>query len=115
MMGAALVDIENRPKVRNMRRRTFIQSTALAVAGTNLSASAFAEGSKYKNKVGLQLYSLRDVIFKDPKGVLRSVADFGYRELETFGYVEGKLFGLPVREYGDYVEDFATENHQWSL
>ncbi len=92
-----------------MKRRTFIQSSALAVAGAGLASSAWAADSKYKNKVGLQLYSLRDVINKDPKGVLKSVADFGYKKLETFGYKEGKQFGLPVKEYGDYVKSLGMK------
>jgi sugar phosphate isomerase/epimerase len=93
-----------------MKRRTFIQSTALAIAGTSLVNSAFADvGSKYKNKVGLQLYSLRDVIFKDSKAVLKSVSEFGYKELETFGYKDGKLFGMTVKEYGDYVKSLGMK------
>jgi sugar phosphate isomerase/epimerase len=92
-----------------MKRRTFIQSAALAMAGAGLATSAWAAGSKYKNKVGLQLYSLRDVIGKDPKGVLKSVADFGYKELETYGYSEGKLFGLSVKEYSDYVKSLGMK------
>ena len=93
-----------------MKRRDFIQSTALTVAGAGLINSAFAgAGSKYKNKVGLQLYSLRDVINKDPKAVLKSVSEFGYKELETFGYNDGKLFGMPVKEYGDYVKSLGMK------
>jgi sugar phosphate isomerase/epimerase len=87
-----------------MQRRTFIQSTALAIVGAGLTTNLLAGGSKYKKKVGLQLYSLRDVINKDPKAVLKSVADFGYKELETYGHNNGKLFGLSVKEYGDYVK-----------
>lgn len=94
-----------------MKRRTFIQSAALAVAGAGLATSSSwaAAGSKYKNKVGLQLYSLRDLIFKDPKAVLKSVSEFGYKELETFGYNDGKLFGMPVKEYGDYVKSLGMK------
>lgn len=94
-----------------MKRRTFIQSAALAVAGAGLASTSVwaAAGSKYKNKVGLQLYSLRDIIFKDPKAVLKTVADFGYKELETFGYKDGTLFGMPVKEYGDYVKSLGMK------
>jgi sugar phosphate isomerase/epimerase len=92
-----------------MKRRTFIQSSALAVVGAGLGTSAFAMGG-YKSKVGLQLYSLRDVIGKDPKGVLKSVAAFGYKEIETYGYKEGKFFGLPAKEYGDYVKSLGMRN-----
>jgi sugar phosphate isomerase/epimerase len=93
-----------------MKRRSFIQQTTLAMAGVGLASTAWAApGSKYKNKVGLQLYSLRDVIFKDAKAVLKSVAEFGYKELETFGYKEGKLFGMSVKEYGDYIKSLGMK------
>lgn len=92
-----------------MKRRAFIQSTALAVAGAGLGTSALAMGG-YKSKIGLQLYSLRDIIGKDPKGVLKSVAEFGYKELETYGYKEGKYFGLPAKEYGEYVKSLGMRN-----
>jgi sugar phosphate isomerase/epimerase len=93
-----------------MKRRTFIQSTALALTGAGFATSAWAAGSKYKNKVGLQLYSLRDIIGKDPKAVLKSVAEFGYKELETYGYKDGKYFGLPAKEYGEYVKSLGMKN-----
>jgi sugar phosphate isomerase/epimerase len=92
-----------------MKRRTFIQSSALAIAGAGLGTSAWAAGG-YKSKVGLQLYSLRDVIGKDPKGILKSVAEFGYKEIETYGYKEGKYFGLPAKDYGDYVKSLGMKN-----
>ena len=49
--------------------------------------------------IGLQLYTLRDTISKDPKGVLEKVASFGYKELETFGYADGKIFGMDFTEF----------------
>ena len=86
-----------------MKRREFIANASLAVVGAGLVATSCTSGSSYTNKVGLQLYSLRDIIGADPKAVLKAVADYGYKELETFGYGDGKLFGLSVKEFGDYV------------
>lgn len=63
---------------------------------------AFSKAKKYK--VGLQLYTLRDIIVKDPKGVIKMVADLGYEELEVYGYNDGKIFGMPVKEFADYVK-----------
>ncbi len=38
-------------------------------------------------KIGLQLYTLRDQLAKDPKGTLAKVAGIGCKEVETFyGY-----------------------------
>ncbi|MBL7858233.1 MAG: sugar phosphate isomerase/epimerase [Cyclobacteriaceae bacterium] len=55
-----------------------------------------------KKGIGLQLYSLRQTIGKDPKGVLKRVADFGYTELEAYSYRDGKIFGMPYDEFCQY-------------
>src|SRR5690606_34125671 len=56
-----------------------------------------------KKKIGIQLYTLKDVIFNDPKGVLSQLASFGYKELETHGHQDGKLYGMPRAEFGSFV------------
>ena len=51
-------------------------------------------------KVGLQLYTLRDYIDKDPKGVLAKVAKAGYQEVETYGFSKEKGFwGMSAKEF----------------
>jgi sugar phosphate isomerase/epimerase len=89
-----------------MKRRTFLkQSTALA-AGTALGVTAWAQPNR---SIGLQLYTLRDVIFRDPKGVLKQVADMGYQHLETFGYRDGKLFGMTNADFVAYVRSLGMK------
>ncbi|MBY0432796.1 MAG: sugar phosphate isomerase/epimerase [Cyclobacteriaceae bacterium] len=88
-----------------MKRRTFLQTTSLAAVGlAALPSMAFAP----KYPVGLQLYTLRDIIGKDPKGVCKMVADLGYKEFEAFGYNDGKLFGMTAKEFGAYVRDLGA-------
>jgi sugar phosphate isomerase/epimerase len=101
-----------------MRRREFIQSSTWAVAGA-LTLPAFLESCKSaatgvstagaKSEVGLQIYTLRDTIFKDPKGVLKQVADFGYKKLETFAYKDGSIFGMPFSDFGKYIKDLGMK------
>ena len=90
-------------------RRDFIKSGALAAAATAFLPEAFAFQGAYKDRIGLQLYSLRDSIFKDPRKILSDVASYGYKELETFGYKDGKLFGLTVKEYADHVKSLGMK------
>ena len=80
---------------RNMKRRDFIQTAALATVGT-MALSSWSPAAKYK--VGIQLYTLRDVIFKDTDGTLKQLAALGYQELEAFGYNNGMLFGMKAKE-----------------
>lgn len=82
-----------------MQRRKFLQVSATAAAAL-VGAPLFAQSGK---SIGLQLYTLRDVIMKDPKGVVKQVAEMGYQHVETFGYRDGKLFGMTNREFTDYV------------
>ncbi|MBN8575788.1 MAG: sugar phosphate isomerase/epimerase [Cytophagales bacterium] len=87
-----------------MDRRKFIQNSTLAATGLLTLPSFLAEAKGKSRPVGLQLYSLRDVIGKDPKGVLKSVATWGYTEVETYGYNNGQLFGMPVAEFKSYLD-----------
>jgi len=87
-----------------MKRRQFIQTTAAASVAALIPSFAFA---KSKRKIGIQLYTLRDVIFKDVEGTLKQVAGWGYQELELFGYRDGKVFGKPVSEFKKMVKDLG--------
>lgn len=86
-----------------MKRREFVQTASFAAVGM-LSLPSFLAAGKRLKKIGLQLYTLRDTIGKDPKGVLQKVANFGYKELETYGYADGKIFGMDFTEFCQYVK-----------
>ncbi len=86
-----------------MKRREFIQNAAFATAGA-LSIPSLLYAEKKKKEIGLQLYTLRDTIVKNPKADLEKIASYGYGKLETFGYGDGKIFGMPVAEFGSFVK-----------
>lgn len=90
-----------------MDRRKFIQSTTLAAAGLAMIPSLVE--AKKKSAIGLQLYTLRDVIKSDVKGILSSVAAMGYTEAETYGYKDGKLFDMPVAEFGTFMKSIGMK------
>ena len=78
-------------------RRTFIQQAGLLSTGLIINPNIFLMKDKV---VGLQLYSLREYIFKDVKGVIAKVAAAGYKDVETFGYdKKNQFFGLPAGEF----------------
>ncbi|MCX8491608.1 MAG: sugar phosphate isomerase/epimerase [Cyclobacteriaceae bacterium] len=89
-----------------MNRRQFIQTSSLAAFGV-ATLSSFAPFDK--RKIGLQLYSLRDIVAKDPKSVLKKVAAFGYKELEAYSYNDGKIFGLKYKEFTDYAKSLGMK------
>ena len=91
-----------------MNRRRFIQTSSIAAAGI-LTLPSFLTEAKKQSPIGLQLYTLRDVIMSDVKGVLTSVASMGYTEAETYGYKDGKLFGMPVAEFGSFMKSIGMK------
>ncbi|MES2266264.1 MAG: sugar phosphate isomerase/epimerase [Bacteroidota bacterium] len=79
-------------------RRTFLAQAGIASAGMVLAPSLLS--AKSLNGIGIQLYSLRDQLPKDPKGVLAKIAKAGYKEVETFGYSKQNGFwGLSAKEF----------------
>lgn len=70
--------------MRAMNRRTFIgASIAAAVAASRPAWSADAHQIE---RVGLQLYTVRDLMKKDFEGTIAKVAQIGYKEVEFAGY-----------------------------
>lgn len=78
-------------------RRNFIINTSIAAATVCLVPSlAFASNKK---TIGLQLYTLRDELPKDVKGILEKVALAGYIEVELYGFsIKDKFWGLEPQE-----------------
>lgn len=80
-------------------RRTFVKSSAMVALGTAiLPRSAFA-ASAQKGMVGIQLYSVRDDMMKDPVGSLTQLAKMGYVYLEHANYVDKKFYGFLAPEF----------------
>jgi sugar phosphate isomerase/epimerase len=76
-------------------RRDFLRQSSLLTASLFISKE---EWFSEHQKIGLQLYTLRNEMGKDAKGTLAKVAAQGYKTVETFGYGNGKWFGMNAAE-----------------
>ena len=99
-----------------MNRRHFFRTgtAALAVsafAKENIIAATPASTSHAgeKKKIGIQLYSLREDMAKDPDATLKEVARIGYSFVETYGYNDGKFFGKSPQEFSRQVTDLGMK------
>lgn len=63
------------------------------------------ETGKDIDRFGLQLYTLRADFPKDPKGVLKQVAGFGYKQVESFEGPKGIFWGMTNKEFKEYLDD----------
>jgi sugar phosphate isomerase/epimerase len=73
--------------MRPMNRRTFIESSLAATLVASRPSWA-ADGTRKLDRIGVQLYSVRDLMKTDFEGTLAKVAAIGYREVEFAGYFE---------------------------
>ena len=72
-----------------MHRRTFLQSSAATLGGLAAFGPALAMSrSDIPARLGVQLYTLRDIFPGDFVGVLEAVKRIGYDEVEFAGYHE---------------------------
>lgn len=67
-----------------MDRRTFIETAA---AATFASRFAWSASEHRLEKIGLELYTVRELLKRDFEGVITQVAKIGYKEVELAGYL----------------------------
>jgi len=72
---------------QTMNRRTFLGTATAVAAGTLLSSHVGWAAEEHKiEKIGVQLYTVRDQMKADLEGTLAKVAAIGYKEVEFAGY-----------------------------
>ncbi len=91
----------------NLNRRSFLQTSALAGTALLLSNSLLANNKASKKNIGIQLYSVRDEMKKDPLETLKKVAEMGYKNVEHANYVNGKFYGYEPKEFRKVLDDLG--------
>jgi len=86
-------------------RRSFIQKSAVLLAGTALLSKAAFAAMKPGEIVGLQLYSVRDDMKEDPIGTLTQLAKIGYKHVEHANYIDRKFYGFSAKEFKKVLDD----------
>ncbi len=73
--------------MRRISRRTFLQTASASAASAALwHSTPRLMANALGLPLGLQLYSVRDILPKDYEGTLRQLAALGYREVEAAGF-----------------------------
>ena len=98
-----------------MNRRHFFKAGMATVAtssllGNEMLASSFqTTTAAAKKKIGIQLYSLRDDMAKNPDATLKAVAEMGYSFIETYGYENGQFFGKSPEAFSRQLADMGMK------
>ncbi|MEP6464821.1 MAG: sugar phosphate isomerase/epimerase [Parafilimonas sp.] len=90
-------------------RRKFIQqSGTFALAGlfiTKFGNKSLFSTEKSFPPIGLQLYTLGDLMTTDAKSTLQKLAAIGYKEVESAGSGKGNFYGYTPKEFSAMVKD----------
>ena len=98
-------------------RRSFIKTSAVLSAGAFIAPSLL----NFKQSViGLQLYTVRDDMQKDPAGTLAKVASIGFNSVENATYTGSQMFyGMDAKAYAKLLKDNGLINpsghYRWGL
>ena len=90
------------------RRKFLQQSGTFALAGLLLPRLGNADyffKKKETMPIGLQLYTLGDLMTTDTKGTLEKLAAIGYKEVESAGSQKGNFYGYTPKEFSAMVKD----------
>src|SRR5215203_7084057 len=83
-------------------RRTFIKSTTFASAALFVRPSMLHFNHSY---LGLQLYTVRDAMGKDPADTLERIAKIGFNSVEGATYTGSeKFYGMDPKTFSDLLK-----------
>ena len=79
------------------------------ICGLLFSCGPREQNPSAEYKIGLQLFSVRDAMEKDPLGTLKALKTMGYEDFETYGFdpETGTIYGYPVAEFKAVLDELG--------
>jgi sugar phosphate isomerase/epimerase len=90
-------------------RRNFVKTSAMVGLGTALFPRSTFAAQQKKGVVGLQLYSVRAEMTKDPLGSLTQLAKMGYVYVEHANYIDRKFYGYSAPEFRKVLDGLGLK------
>jgi len=85
-------------------RRKFLQQSGTLALST-LLLPHLSRSASIGKPVGLQLYTLGDLMITDPIGTLHQLAAIGYKEVESAASEKGNFYGFTPKEFAAMVRE----------
>jgi len=93
----------------SITRRTFVKNSSMMLAGSALFTKELFATKKDSEIVGIQLYSIREDMNKDPLGTLKKLAEMGYKYVEHASYNNRKFYGYPATEFKKILDGLGMK------
>ena len=90
-----------------MKRSTFLKQSSALAALAFVPSSCRISFSNTAFPLGLQLYTVRDFMAKDPLGTLKKLKAMGYSDFESYGFdtLNKTYYGYSAPEFKTILED----------
>jgi len=90
-------------------RRSFIRKASILAAGSGLVSHRLFAAAGNTHITGIQLYTVRSDMGKDPAGTLKAIAGMGYRYVEHANYINRKFYGYPAQDFKKLLNDLGLK------
>lgn len=77
-----------------MKKRSFISIFMIMVVSAFICTTFYSCNTTPQKNIGLQLYSIRDSIFKNVPEAIAKIGKMGYKFVEAASYESGKLYDM---------------------
>src|SRR5690625_4803133 len=93
----------------NISRRSFLKRSSIALAGISPLSKSFLISDTARDIVGMQLYSVRSDMAKDPADTLKKLSAIGYRKVEHAGYENREFYGYKASTFKNLLDDLGLK------
>ena len=89
-------------------RRNFLRQSALAGLALSLPfRNELMAMSATQHKFGIQLWTVKDAMYKDSLSVLKHLSESGYKQIESFEGNNGIFWGMKNTEFKKVMDDLG--------
>src|SRR5690606_7328627 len=75
--------------------------------GATTASDNEAAAGQALTAIGIQIYSVKDVLEQDLRGVLQQLAEMGYKEIESYPGSQGHYYGMEPEEFSKMLSDLG--------
>lgn len=99
-----------------VNRRHFLRNAGFAVAtplvlqqlvACSSGGSSTETVAKTIGDFGIQLWTVKEEMAKDAKGTLKALADYGFKQIESFQGANGVFWGMTPADFKSYTTDLG--------
>ncbi len=94
-------------------RRDFVKRTGALALGSvllpDILSGASLSSAKQQRNIGIQTYTINNLMSSDPLGTLKKLSEIGFKNIETASYSKGAFYGFTPKELKKVIDDLGMK------